>query len=142
MSAIKAASRRRDEEYSWLNGERKTMIQLKRVYDAPASTDGKRFLIERLWPRGMKRAKLKLDGWIKEAGPSTELRKWFNHEPAKWDRFRRVYFQELDRKRSILAPPSDASRAGKVTLVYSSHDTVHNNAVGLAEYLKNIASAS
>lgn len=86
--------------------------------------------------------KLKLDGWIKEAGPSTELRKWFNHEPAKWDRFRKDYFQELDRNPSILEPLLKASRAGTVTLIYSSHDTAHNNVVALAEYLKSRLSAT
>ncbi len=115
------------------------MIQLKRVYDAPARTDGKRFLIERLWPRGIKKESLKTDGWIKEAGPSTELRKWFSHDPAKWDRFRERYFRELDRNPTAWQPILDASREGTVTLIYSSHDTEHNNAVALAEYLKKKA---
>lgn len=118
------------------------MIQLKRAYDAPDRADGKRFLIERLWPRGIKKENLKIDGWLKEAGPSTELRKWFSHDPVKWDGFRQRYFRELDRNRSVLTPIVEASRAGTVTLIYSSHDTEHNNAVALAEYLKNRASAS
>lgn len=112
------------------------MIQMKRAYDAPAKADGKRFLIERLWPRGIKKENLKIDGWIKEAGPSTELRKWFSHDPAKWDGFRQRYFRELDRNRSVLTPLVEANQAGTVTLIYSSHDTEHNNAVALAEYLK------
>lgn len=118
------------------------MIQLKRVYDAPARADGKRFLIERLWPRGIKKENLKIDDWIKEAGPSTELRKWFSHDSAKWDRFRECYFRELDRNRSVLKPILEAGKTGAVTLIYSSHDTEHNNAVALAEYLKKNTSAS
>lgn len=118
------------------------MIQLKRVYDAPARVDGKRFLIERLWPRGIKKENLKIDVWIKEAGPSTELRKWFSHDPVKWDRFRERYFRELERNPSAWKTILEASEAGTVTLIYSSHDTEHNNAVALAEYLKKKASAS
>lgn len=118
------------------------MIQLKRVYDAPARADGKRLLIERLWPRGIKKENLKIDGWIKEVGPSTELRKWFSHDPAKWDRFRERYFRELERNPSVWQPVLEASKAGTVTLIYSSHDTEHNNAVALAEYLKKKPSAS
>jgi uncharacterized protein YeaO (DUF488 family) len=118
------------------------MIQLKRVYDTAARTDGKRFLIERLWPRGVKKENLKIDGWIKEAGPSTELRKWFSHDPAKWDKFRERYFRELDRNPSVLQPILDASREESVTLIYSSHDTEHNNGVALAEYLKKKHSAA
>jgi len=73
------------------------MIQLKRVYDKAAPEDGKRFLVERLWPRGIKKTSLHLDGWFKDAAPSTELRKWFSHDPEKWEEFRRRYFAELDR---------------------------------------------
>ena len=116
------------------------MIQLKRVYEAAARTDGKRFLIERLWPRGIKKTDLKIDGWIKEVGPSSELRKWFNHDPARWDGFRQRYFRELDKKRSVWQPILAASQDSTVTLIYSSHDTLHNNAVALAEYLKKKAS--
>lgn len=117
------------------------MIRLKRVYDAPARTDGKRFLIERLWPRGIKKENLKVEEWIKEAGPSTELRKWFNHDPAKWDRFRDRYFRELDRNPSAWQSLLEASKAGTITLIYSSHDTEHNNAVALAEYLSKKGAA-
>ncbi len=86
-----------------------------------------------------KKRNLKIDGWLKEAGPSTELRKWFNHDPAKWDRFRERYFRELDRNPSAWKPILEASQAGSVTLIYSSHDVQHNNAVALAEYLKKKA---
>lgn len=117
------------------------MIQIKRVYDPAAAGDGKRFLIERLWPRGIKKTDLKIEGWVKEAGPSTELRKWFNHDPTKWDGFRQRYSRELDKKPSVLQQILVTSRNATVTLIYSSHDTQHNNAVALAEYLKKKASA-
>ena len=116
------------------------MIQLKRVYDAPSKTDGKRLLIERLWPRGIKKTDLKMDDWIKEAGPSTGLRKWFNHDPAKWDGFRQRYFRELEKKPAVWRPILTAIEGGSVSLIYSSHDTQHNNSVALAEFLKTKAS--
>ena len=112
------------------------MIKLKRVYEEEASDDGVRYLIERLWPRGIKKASLHIEGWLKDAGPSTELRKWFSHDPAKWQEFRRRYFAELDRVPDAWAPIRDAARHGGVTLLYSSHDTEHNNAVALKEYIE------
>lgn len=111
------------------------MIRLKRVYDDQARNDGTRYLIERLWPRGIRKESLRMDGWLKDAGPSTELRKWFSHDPEKWPEFRRRYFAELNRAPEVLAPIRDAARRGTVTLLYSSHDTEHNNAVALKEYL-------
>jgi uncharacterized protein YeaO (DUF488 family) len=112
------------------------MIKLKRAYDRVSPTDGTRLLVERLWPRGLSKDKLKLDGWIREVAPTTELRKWFGHDPAKWRQFRIRYFRELDSQseswRSILSQ----ARRGTVTLVYSSHDEAHNNAVALREYLQ------
>ena len=111
------------------------MITLKRAYDAVSRTDGTRFLVERLWPRGVSKAKLRVDAWLKEVGPSTELRQWFDHDPDKWDEFRRRYFRELDSRPEAWQPIVSAARHGRVTLVYSSHDTQHNNAVALQEYL-------
>lgn len=113
------------------------MIQLKRAYDAAEPTDGTRFLIERLWPRGVKKASLPIEAWLKDAGPSTELRKWFSHDPAKWDEFRKRYFHELTANPDAWAPVLEAARHGTVTLIYSSHDTEHNNAVALEEFLNN-----
>lgn len=110
-------------------------IGLKRVYEPSSPGDGARFLIERLWPRGIKKASLKIDAWIKDAAPSTELRKWFSHDPAKWEEFRRRYFDELKEHRAALHPILDAAQNGPVTLIYSSHDTEHNNAVALKEFL-------
>ena len=112
------------------------MIALKRAYDSVSRTDGRRFLVERLWPRGVSRAKLHVDAWLKEVGPTTELRRWFNHDPAKWSEFRRRYFRELDSRPEAWQPIVSATRHGRVTLVYSSHDTEHNNAVALRQYLQ------
>jgi uncharacterized protein YeaO (DUF488 family) len=112
------------------------MIRLKRVYEDEAPDDGVRYLIERLWPRGIRKESLHIDGWLKDAGPSTELRKWFSHDPAKWPEFQRKYFAELDRAADAWSPIRDAARHGTVTLLYSSHDTEHNNAVALKEYIE------
>jgi uncharacterized protein YeaO (DUF488 family) len=113
------------------------MIQLKRVYDKGGSaSDGVRFLVERLWPRGIKKTDLKVDGWLREVAPSTQLRQWFGHDPAKWDEFRRRYDAELKAHPDAWEPILKASGRGRVTLLYSSHDTEHNNAVALKEYLE------
>ncbi len=111
------------------------MIKLKRVYDPSAKADGIRYLVERLWPRGVKKSDLQLDGWIKEVAPSTALRKWFSHDPAKWPEFQRRYIAELDANPDSWAPIQEAARHGPVTLIFSSHDPDHNNAVVLKEYL-------
>jgi uncharacterized protein YeaO (DUF488 family) len=113
------------------------MITLKRAYDPISRSDGRRILVERLWPRGLSKAKLRVDQWLKEAGPSTELRKWFDHDPQKWDTFRRRYATELDSRKDAWQPIVTAARRGRVTLVYSSHDTEHNNAVALQQYLRS-----
>ena len=113
------------------------MIKLKRAYDPVAETDGARFLVERLWPRGLSKPTLQLDAWLREVGPSTALRKWFSHDPDKWREFRRRYFRELDSRPEAWQPITSAARRGTVTLVYSSHDTEHNNAVALLQYLRS-----
>lgn len=112
------------------------MILLKRVYEQEGPHDGRRFLVERLWPRGIRKAELKNDPWEKDAGPSTELRKWFNHDPNKWEEFQRKYFAELDTRPQAWEPILKAAEHGTVTLLYSSHDTEHNNAVALKRYLE------
>jgi uncharacterized protein YeaO (DUF488 family) len=112
------------------------MLKLKRAYDPVSRTDGRRFLVERLWPRGLSKMKLRVHAWLKEVGPSTGLRKWFSHDPEKWSRFRTRYFRELDARPEAWRPIASAARRGTVTLVYSSHDTEHNNAVALQAYLK------
>jgi uncharacterized protein YeaO (DUF488 family) len=112
------------------------MIQLKRVYEEPEAHDGVRFLIERLWPRGIRKADLVMNGWEKEAGPSDELRKWFSHDPEKWTEFQHRYFAELDTRPEAWTRILEAAQRGTVTLLYSSHDTEHNNAVALKRYLE------
>lgn len=113
------------------------MIQLRRVYEETGAHEGTRFLVERLWPRGIRKAELRIDSWQKEAGPSTELRKWFNHDPSKWDDFQRKYFAELDTRPEAWQPLLNAAEQGTITLLYSSHDAEHNNAVALKTYLEN-----
>ena len=112
------------------------MIQLKRVYEKAAPDDGATFLVERLWPRGIGKADLRIDGWQKEAGPSTQLRQWFSHDPKKWSAFQHKYFAELDTRPGAWEPILKASGRGTVTLLYSSRDTEHNNAVALKRYLE------
>lgn len=114
-------------------------IQLKRAYDGAARDDGERILVERLWPRGIKKTDLRLDGWSKEVAPSTELRQWFSHDLAKWAEFQRRYRAELKQHPEATQPLLKAARRGKLTLVYSSHDTEHNNAVALKAYLEKHA---
>lgn len=111
------------------------MIQLKRVYDGTSSRDGARFLVERLWPRGIRKEELASVDWQKDAGPSTALRQWFSHDPSKWDKFRQKYFAELDTRPEAWQPIAKAARRGRVTLLYSSRDSEHNNAVALKQYL-------
>lgn len=110
-------------------------IRLSRVYDHDTDVAGKIFLVERLWPRGVRRDDLHLDGWLKEVAPSTELRRWFGHDPGKWDEFRRRYAAELDARPQAWQPLADAASAGDVTMLYSSRDREHNNAVALRDYL-------
>ena len=112
------------------------MITLKRAYETLSKTDGTRVLVERLWPRGISKADLQVTHWFKEASPTTKLRKWFGHDPDKWIEFRRRYFAELDTRPEAWQPILAAARRGRVTLVYSSHDTEHNNAVALQDYLR------
>ncbi|MGH9632936.1 MAG: DUF488 domain-containing protein [Bryobacteraceae bacterium] len=109
---------------------------VERVYEEAGRHDGKRFLVERLWPRGIRKANLRVDGWEKDAGPSTELRKWFKHDPNKWEEFQRKYFSELDTRPQAWEPLLKAAEHGTITLLYSSHDTEHNNAVALKRYLE------
>jgi uncharacterized protein YeaO (DUF488 family) len=111
------------------------MFLLKRVYDPAGVKQGTRFLVERLWPRGVKKISVRLDGWPQDVGPSHDLRRWFNHDVAKWKEFRRRYFAELDANPEAWQPLMEAARRGPVELLYSSRDTEHNNAVALRDYL-------
>jgi uncharacterized protein YeaO (DUF488 family) len=116
--------------------ERRMDIRLKRAYEPTAPTDGHRVLIDRLWPRGVSRQRAELDGWEKELAPSAELRQWFGHEPRRFGEFRRRYIEELRSKRPQLTALRRRAREGTLTLVYSAHDTEHNDAVVLAEVLR------
>ncbi len=113
------------------------MIQLRRVYDPPEPHEGMRFLVERLWPRGIKKTELDMDEWFKDVAPSTELRRWFGHDPAKWPEFRRRYESELKAHPEAWEPILDAARKKNVTLLFSSRDTEHNNAVALKQFLEH-----
>jgi len=110
-------------------------IHLKRAYEPAKKSDGVRVLVDRLWPRGVSKLAARIDHWFKEIAPSAELRKWFNHDPAKWDRFRSRYFRELDGQGELVEELRDLIRQGAVTLVYGAKDEEHNDAVALAEYL-------
>ena len=111
------------------------MISIKRAYEPRTRADGRRILVERLWPRGMKKEALRADSWMKEVAPSTQLRQWFGHEVERWDEFRRRYRRELNANRDAWTPILDASKRSRVTLLYSAHDVLHNGAVVLREYL-------
>lgn len=113
------------------------MIKLKRVYESIGKGDGKTFLVERLWPRGVKKSTLADAIWLKDVAPSTELRQWFGHDPKKWAEFQRRYRVELKQHEEALDRIVHAARHGPVTLLYSSHDTEHNNAVVLRDYLQS-----
>jgi len=111
------------------------MIRLKRAYEPAAAADGTRFLVERLWPRGMTKAALKLDGWLKDVAPSQELRSWYSHDVARWPEFRRRYLAELAANQEALAPLRAAARSGTLTLVFASRDAEHCSAAVLKEHL-------
>ncbi len=112
------------------------MLHLQRVYGDQGDDDGERYLVERLWPRGIKKEDLPMKAWLKEVAPSTELRRWFGHDPAKWEEFQQRYRAELDKNPKAWEPLIEAGKRGTVTLLYSSHDTEHNNAVVLKSYLE------
>lgn len=113
------------------------MIRVKRVYELSAPADGTRFLVDRLWPRGVSHEKLHIDGWLKDAAPTDSLRKWFRHNPAKWTEFQRRYFEELDHRPETWRPILEATRRGTVTLLFAARDSKRNNAVALKAYLES-----
>ncbi|MCC7547263.1 MAG: DUF488 domain-containing protein [Burkholderiales bacterium] len=110
-------------------------IRLKRAYEVPARTDGTRVLVDRLWPRGVRKEQAAIDEWVKELAPSAALRKWFGHDPERWLEFRRRYAQELSGHAEALDRLRALARNGPVTLVYAARDQVHNDAVVLREIL-------
>jgi uncharacterized protein YeaO (DUF488 family) len=111
-------------------------IQLKRAYDAPAASDGFRVLVDRLWPRGVSKEEAHLDLWLKEIAPSTELRKWFGHDPARWEGFQERYRRELREKTDAVRLLKQKAKEGSVTLVYAARDEEHNGALVLKRLLQ------
>jgi uncharacterized protein YeaO (DUF488 family) len=112
------------------------MIFCKRVYDSVDAADGARFLVDRLWPRGVRKEQLRLDDWLKELAPSDALRHWFGHDPDKWNEFRRRYRAELDAHPAAVQRLAAAAERGNVTLLFGAHDIERNNAVALREYVE------
>lgn len=111
------------------------MFRLKRAYEPASPDDGCRVLVERLWPRGISKSRAAIDVWLKDIAPSTELRKWYGHEPSRWEEFRRRYWEELRSNAEAVAALRKQERGGKVTLVYAAHDEEHNGALALKQFL-------
>jgi uncharacterized protein YeaO (DUF488 family) len=112
-----------------------TSIKLKRAYEPPEPSDGKRILVDRLWPRGVKKADAAIDRWLGDVAPSAELRRWFGHRPERWPEFRRRYLAELQERPEQVEEIRLAARDGPVTLVYAARDEAHNDAVVLQQLL-------
>lgn len=110
-------------------------IQTKRIYEAASKDDGVRVLVDRIWPRGIRKADAALDHWIKDVAPSTSLRKWFGHRPERWAEFTKRYGRELDESPEAVAEIRELLKGRVTTLLYAAHDTEHNNAIALREYL-------
>jgi uncharacterized protein YeaO (DUF488 family) len=114
----------------------KTRVQIKRVYDPPTPADGRRILVDRLWPRGLTKEKAKIEYWAKDLSPSNELRKWYGHEPGKWEEFKKRYFAELGENKVAVDELLEQMGKGPVTFVYSSTERSLNNAQALKIYLE------
>lgn len=113
-------------------------IRIKRAYDKPEPGDGVRILVERLWPRGLSKKDAHMDMWLKDIAPSTELRKWFSHDPAKWEEFRGRYFKELNKNREAVKELQDITEGSDVTFVYGSKEKEYNSAAALKDYIENL----
>jgi uncharacterized protein YeaO (DUF488 family) len=111
-------------------------LRIKRVYEKAAKADGFRVLVDRLWPRGLSKEDAALDEWLKDVAPSSKLRKWFGHDPSKWEEFRKRYFSELEAQRERLASLKDQARKRRVTLLFGAKDERFNNAMALKEFLE------
>lgn len=114
-------------------------IKVKRVYARPSPSDGKRVLVDRLWPRGLTKEQARIDLWLRDLAPSTELRNWYGHDPAKWTEFKKRYWKELNKNSSLVSKLADECRRSTVTFVFSSKEEKLNNAVALKEYIENPA---
>jgi uncharacterized protein YeaO (DUF488 family) len=112
-------------------------IEVKRVYEPAISEDGVRILVDRIWPRGMTKATAALTHWFKDIAPTTTLRKWFGHDPARWEEFCRRYRAELDENPAMVLRLCDLMKTGRVTFLYGAHDTPHNQALALAAYMRD-----
>lgn len=112
-------------------------VHIKRVYDQPAASDGMRVLVDRLWPRGLGKDAAKVDLWLKEVAPSAALRKWFNHDPERWSEFKRRYDRELTNNVEAVEQLRKLANSQPLTLLFAAHDTEHNNAVALLEFLQH-----
>lgn len=117
-------------------------INVKRAYEAPDTDDGARILVDRLWPRGLRKTDAAIDRWVKGIAPSTDLRKWFGHDPARWQEFRQRYADEIQRHSEELDELRTCARAGRITLVFAAHDETRNNAVVLRDVLLGRISSS
>lgn len=118
------------------------MIKAKRVYEPPDPSDGVRVLVDALWPRGLSKDEARLDHWLREVAPSAGLRKWFGHDPQRWEEFRRRYARELDAKPHVWQRLLELERQSGLTLLYAARDAERNNAVALKAYLERRAKAS
>jgi len=112
------------------------LIRVKRVYEEPSAEDGYRILVDRLWPRGLRKEKAKIDLWMRNLAPSDKLRRWFGHKPERWKEFKQRYFKELREKEALLKQILEKEKEGAVTLLYSTKDTTYNNAIALKEYIE------
>jgi len=112
------------------------MVQIKRIYEERSDTDGRRILVDRLWPRGISKERAAIDLWMKDIAPSVELRRWFGHDPSRWEEFRARYRRELAEKENLLSTLREMERGGTVTLIYAAKDMDHNNAVVLKEAIE------
>lgn len=113
-------------------------IKIKRVYEQPEKKDGQRILVDRLWPRGLTKEKAAVDLWLKEIAPSTELRKWFDHDPEKWQRFRRRYETEIRKKEDLIQVLKQKAQSGTITLIYGARDEKHNEALVLKQFIERM----
>jgi uncharacterized protein YeaO (DUF488 family) len=113
-------------------------VKVKRVYDKPAKSDGLRVLVDRIWPRGLKKSEARIDQWLREIAPSTSLRKWFKHDPRKWEQFKKKYAAELEEHREEVEKLARECRKRSVTLLFGAKNTAHNNALALKEYVEEL----
>lgn len=114
------------------------MIKIKRAYESYDPKDGKRVLVDRMWPRGLTKAKVRVDSWMQDIAPSTSLRKWFGHDPQRWGEFKERYRKELETKKEMLETLQEWAKKGDVTILYAAKDEAHNNAVALKEVLDRL----